>query len=714
MTDNSDDAIITEAKSRFKKAEEWESEARNNFIFDMRFANGDSSNLYQWDDDISDSRNRANRPCLTINKTKQHCLQIINDQRQNQSQIEVRPVGNGASYEAAKVFEGICRHIEYQSNAQAAYSNACYSQVVGGIGYWRVTTDYASDDSFDQEIFIKRIQDTLSVYLDPDISEADGSDARYGFIFTEMPRDEFEHQYPDEDDVSNQSSPFSGTGFAYDAWDAKDHVRIAEYFRKSNKSDKLHELDNGTTVRESDVKRSETKSPGMMNTLDAHSLRSREVDTPDIEWYLIAGNRIIEKKIFPGRYIPIVRVIGEETIIDKVLDRRGHTRALIDPQRIYNFWSSSAVEFVALQSKVPYMAAVEAIAGFELDYENANVENKAYLPYNSIDAAGNQIPKPERAPPPVMAQAYLEGMKIAAGEMQLVSGQYEANMGQKSNEVSGTAVDARQRQGENATYHYIDRFAQAIRFTGRILVGLIPLVYDTERVMKILSESGEQSTIHVNPNAQQGHQQVQDPDSPEFDPQAISAIFNPLVGIFDVEADIGPAYSSRRQETFHALSEILKADPQWMPIVGDIMMRAADFPMADELAERLRNMVPPQALGKGPDPEVQKLQQMLAQQAAIMTKQGEELVQAKAKQGALFAQKDIDTYNAETLRMKAVGAIDPDALRVVVRQLVSDALGTRINPLIAAHAAENAAMAQPPAPPPSQVLPPTPTEGAAQ
>lgn len=685
-----DDKILQEAKDRFKLVEDWESEARKNFVFDMQFANGDSTNLYQWPDQVSNDRGSTNRPCLTVNKTKQHCLQVINDQRQNQSQVEIRPVGNGASYEAAKVFEGIVRHIEYNSNAQDAYSNACYNQVIGGIGWWRITTDYAHDDSFDQEIYIKRVKDTLSVYLDPDIQEADGSDARYGFVFKEVPRDQFILEYSEYQ--ASSEAPLGGGSYDSDGWQTKDHVRVAEYFRRTTKSDKLHELDNGMTVRESDVKDAEANLPGMMGTLAQHSVRTRDVERPTIDWYLIAGNQIIEKKEWLGKYIPLVRVVGEETVINKVLDRSGMTRPLLDPQRIYNYWTSSAVEFVALQSKTPYVTPVEAIAGYEENWANANLENKAYLPYNGLNEAGQPIPKPERAPPPMMSQAYLDGLKLAAGEMQMVSGQYEANMGQKSNEVSGTAVEARQRQGENATYHFITRFGQAIRYTGRILVDLIPKIYDTKRVVMILAENGDQSMVDLDPNHPDAHQKMQDRDDPEFDPRAISAIFNPNVGQYEVEADIGPAYTTRRQETFNAISQIIKVNESLSPIIGDLLFKAADFPMADEIAERLHRMVPKQALGGAPDPQIEQLQHMLAQQHQLMAKQTEELSIAKMKLADSSSKADLDNYRAETDRMKAVGMIDPDAMRPIIRQLVSEALGTAINPIIAAHAKENAAM----------------------
>lgn len=692
---SSDEKVLYEAKERFRRVEEWERDSRNNFVFDMKFCYGDSNNFYQWADEIKSSRQGDNRPCLTINKAKIHCLQVINSQRQNPSQVEFRPIGYGASTHAAVILEGIYRHIEYISNAQAAYSNGGHGQVIAGIGFWRVICDYAHDNTFDQEIYIKRVIDPLSVYLDPDIQEADGSDARFGFVFVDMTREEFELEYPkfaDSDDLG--SSPIAGIDG--ESTKDQDHVRIMEYFRKVDKvTDKWHLLDNGDMVKESEV-----KDADLMGQLKVNSVNSRDIIEPCVEWYLIAGGKILKKTIFPSKYIPLVRVIGEETIIDGQLDRRGHIRSLIDPQRIYNYWSSSAVEFVALQSKSPYLAPIEAIEGYEEQWARANIDNAAYLPYVSMDDAGNQISKPERAPPPMMSSAYLDGMKVAAQELQMASGQYEANMGQKSNEVSGTAVDARRRQGDVATYHFIDRFSQAIQFTGRIILDMIPRVYDTARVIKILAEDGSHSTVQLDPNAPQAHEQLQSTDDPDYNPDEVQAIFNPNVGKYEVEVDIGPAFDTKRQEGFHAMMTIVQENPSLIPIMGDLLFKSADFPLADQIADRMHNMVPPQATGKGPDPQVADLQKMLAQQHDAMQKMSQELDQTKAKLLNQSTDKDIDQYKAETQRMAAVGQIDPEAMMPVVRQLASAALGQPVNPLIAAHMKDNAQMEQRPNAPP--------------
>jgi hypothetical protein len=688
MTKASDEKVIVEARKRFQQCKEYESPSRARYMDDVRFGNGDSQNLYQWPESIAQSRMRMDKPLLTVNRTRQYCNNILNDSRQNKPEIRIRPVGNGATFKAATIMEGLVRHIEYISNAQQAYDCASWGQVYGGIGWFRIVTDYAHDSSFDQEIFIRRIPDALSVYLDPAIIEYDGSDAMFGFVFRDLSRQEFERDYPKYKD-SISTAPLGESPSDPHGWLGKDRVRIAEYYRVVHESDTLHYLPDGNTMTESEAK------PGQLDDLRATSIQSREVDARKVEWYLIVGSEVVDQRDWPGKYIPLVRVVGEETVIDGQLDRKGHVRALIDAQRAYNYYTSAGIEFVALQSKTPWVAPVASIEGYETDWAQSNQVNLAVLPYNHMDDAGHEIPKPAREEPPVFAPAYLEGTKLAAQEMEVASGQSEATFGLPSNERSGKAIDSRARNAATSTYHYVDHLSTAIKFAGKIIIDLIPKIYDTPRTMKILGQDGTASTVQIDPAAMQGHQAMPPPkDGETFDPTDVSSIFNPSVGEFDVVSEIGPSYSTRRLETFNALTQILSQNESLTPLIGDLLFRNSDFNGADEIADRMKAMVPPHALGLGPDPQVQQLQQQLAQQHQVMAQMGQELAQSKSKAMGNDMQKDIDWFKAETERMKVVSAVDPAAMMPIIRQMVSEVLGTPINPIIAAHAAENAQMAQ--------------------
>jgi Phage P22-like portal protein len=704
-----DDDILKEAKARFERCETWERQARTNAKKDAKFANGDPYNLWMWDDDAKTSR--GGRPMLTNNKVRQHNLQIINDARQNKAQIKVTPTGGRATYEAAQVFAGIIRRIEYQSKAVDAYSTAIYHQVESGIGYVRVETDYIDQKSFDLELFVRRVSDPDTIYLDPDAKQFDKADMRFAFVFEDRPRDLFEEEYGEND--TPPPAAFDHT----DGWNDRDHVRIAEYWVRNDAEDTLHLLDDGSMLRDSDLEAGERAK------LKPRIVKSRKIAEPEVQWYRIVGNRIEEKRAWPGKYIPIVPFIGEETVISNELDRKGHTRAQIDPQKMYNYWSSAAVEQVALQTKSPYIASTRAIENYEEYWTNANVRNYSVLPYNDIDDDNRPIERPQREQPPVMAQAYVQGMQLARDDIMSVTGQYQAELGMPSNERSGIAIQQRQRQGDNATYHYIDNQAKGIRQVGRILLDLIPRVYDVARAMRIMAEDGSESEVHLVPQAPDAHQHVmmtpqgpqpitpgqakgiqQQPDDQNAGQPDVRVIFNPLVGRYDVEADVGPAFGTRRQEAFNAFSQIMSQNQQAFPIVGDFWAQNADFPGAEELADRLKRGLPPQ-YQPGPSPQVQQLQQQLQ----AISQHGQQLAQqADAEVASLKAQVvhlqeqakdkgrgiDIDDYKAETERLKAVAAADPAAAQVLIRSMLSDLLGMPALPVMHEHQAADAAHQQ--------------------
>lgn len=646
-----DKELMEEIRKRADHCASYESRARSLAIQDIRFANADSDNMWQWENALYNARLQADRPSLTINKVRQHNLQIVNDMRQRKVSPKVKPANNEASYEAAQVYEGIFRHIEYISNADPIYTSAVKTQVEGGIGYWRVTTDYVDGESFDQDIFIAPIKDPFSVYLDPDIKQPDGSDARYAFIFEDVIKEVFEELYPDFKNISGSQLNFGTINVAKDGY-----IRVCEYYRRQPVEKHIISYLEDPENPDSDYKTiayyDNNYPEEMINKLlDINTTRVRISKDYKIEWYKIAGDQIIDSDDWLGKYIPIVAIKGEETIIDGILDRKGHTRCLKDPQRMYNYFSSSAVEFTALQTKTPWIAPARAIANYEKIWKDANVRNQAVLVYNDMDDAGNPIDAPQRIVPPTPSQGYLQSMESAKQELMMASGQYEAEMGQKSNEVSGKAIDSRQRQGDAATYHFIDNFSIGILFTAKIILDLIPKIYDVKRVLKILGEDGTEQSVIVDPSIEKAHQS-------QVTKQGATMIFNPNVGKYDVYVDIGTNYLTKRQEAFNAITQIIEADPNLTPIIGDLLFRNADFPNADKIAERLERVVPAQAKGDAPSAneqkmqqELQELQKKLQELNATLQKTEENLEQQKTKTVAALERNDIKSYEAITKRI---------------------------------------------------------------
>lgn len=695
------DNIIVDCKKRFRRCEVWEDTFRKLFREDLKFSNGDSDNGYQWPDAQRKTRDVDAKPCLTINKTFQHNQLIINDIKQNLPSANIKAAGDEGSAEAADVLKQMVKHIEYRSNADSVFGCAAELQVQGGIGYWRVVSDYIDEETFDQEILYKPIRDSLKVMIDCDAQQFDKSDANYAFVFSDWENDAFNLKYGIKvDELSN-----TGIGDG-DTWIQNNNVRVCEYYVREWASDELWAIpkDDDQTQFHTILK-SELPDELRAKAEKKVGLKRRDVKKPKVKWYLIAGHQVIDEKEIPCKYIPIVCAIGWENIIDGKLERKGHTRQLKDPQRMYNYWSSSAVEHVALQGKQPYITDLRAVEGLEPYWRDANKENFAYLPYNGVDDDGNPIEKPERQQPPVMAQGYIQGMQNAGNELAMVSGQYQTQFGAPGPEEAGVAIQARRRQGGISTYHFSANFALAVQHCARITLDMIPHVYDTKRVIDIMADDGSISQMVIDPTQSVSVVRKQ------IDEKKAQTIFNPKVGRYEVMASTGPNYQTRREEAFEAFKQIVSASPELMKIVGDLMFKAADFPMADEISERLRRTIPAEILTGKPDPKVAALQQQV-QQLQQLLQMAKKAVDEKADKIA------VEEYRAETDRMHALidhEAFDPREVKALIQKTVAEMLkGVLPLPPIAPNGG-----GQPPQngavpPQPGQAVPNNPNQGQVQ
>lgn len=689
-----DQRIVQEAKGRFKRVEDYESDFWVLYVQDVKFALGDSDNGWQWPDDLRKDRETNKRPTLTVNKVGPLCRLITNDQRQNKSSVTIRPANDAASYDAAQIYEGLVRQIEYASNAQAIYDDVGDSQVEGGIGYCKVNTQYVDSDpppdadaaSFDQECMIEPVPAHRNVYLDCDIKQKDGSDAEWAFIFDDVPDEEYDAQYGDD------VAPGAGDGLTEaDNWTREGYTRVAEYYRIVKTPDELiwitDDDGNTSTFRKSEM-------PDAVRPLvsklreegDPERFKCRPVEKRQLEWYKIAGSRIVERRKLKGRYIPIARAVGIERVVDGKLVRKGHVRQLKDCQRMYNYNSSGQVEFGALQTKTPWVVAAASIQGQEQAWNNANRSNAAYLTFKHKDKDGDAMPAPQRIDAPGTSPAFIQGMEIADKEMMMASGQFHDAQGKESNAISGKAIMQRQRQGDTATYHFIDGMALMIRHLGKILIDLIPLVYNTERVAQILGKDGKQQQVKIDPNAKQAYQKM------EQDKDDIVAIFNPGKGRYEVESDPGPSYATRRQEAWAAFVQIITGSPELINDIGDYMFQQADFPLADKIAERLRakirNTQPWLLDDEAPGPIMQKLQADLNSATQQIGELLEKLADEKGKVKSRDQKRDIEAFRAESSRIKDFGNTvkdlvgDPKSQRMLmaaVQQLLGDIYGEDIS-----------------------------------
>lgn len=645
-----DDKILQQAKDRFKLCQLWEGQFQRLYWLDVKFALGDSDNGWQWPTELKNQRELNMRPSLTINKTQMQVLMIVNEGRKNKPSIKVRPVGETVSSKAAEVWEGLMRHIEYASKAQSIYDDACESQVQGGIGYWRVITDYVDENSFDQDIFIAPVQDHMGVMLDPAIKHKDGSDAKFGFIFENMNRKEFERQYPDiELPLANASSPFDENG----DWITTEEVRIAEYYRLVEHRDQLIHLEtsdgDASTFLRSEVPSVFKKALEEAEDAKSSKLKTRNVIRKELEWYKICGVKIIDRRRLKGKYIPLIRLPGRERRVEGRLERKGLVRTLKDAQRMYNYNVSGEAEVVGLQTKSPYLAPVAAIEGNEDAWFNSNRQNAAVLTWRHKDEDGGDIPPPQRIEPPTPSAAFIEGIRISAADMEMASGMYSPQQQNPALERTPKAIDQRNRISDTANYDFVDNLGLAIAHTGRVILDMAPHYYDTQRIIKIMAKDGSLADIYIDPDAQDPYKELVE------DENITKIILNPKIGRYLVQADIGPAYATQLQEAWNAIVQIISGSPELINVFGDLMFKAADFPMADLIAERIRrqiNNTAPWLLDDTKEgPLVAQLQGQIADLSQKLAGALQDLAEKKLALKSKSEMRDIDVYDAHTRRI---------------------------------------------------------------
>ena len=633
------DAIIRLARARMDEAYSAEQPHRERAEDDLRNVIGD-----QWPDEERNEREADGRPCLTINILAQNVRQVTGQIRSLNPAIKVTAADSAANKDTAEVIEGMIRHIENKSDASSVYEAATESAAASSIGYWRIRADYAEGDTFDQELKIERVFNPFSVFLDPFAKDPTRKDARYGFVVAEVPKEEFEAQYPDAT-VSAITSDHKLPSF--EQWMTSDSITVAEYFWIEEKEHEIALLPSGQVIRGPFPKGVELK-------------RKRMVKDPQVMWAKITGADVLEGPMeFPCRYIPIVAVTGEEWHLGEETYRSSVIRFAKDPQRMFNYAASTDAEVTAAQPKAPFMVSTKQIAGLEDFWAEMGV-NRPYLVYNSDPDAGGM---PSRMQPPVASQALQLQMQMAAENIKRTTGIYDASLGARSNETSGRAILARKEESQNATSIYADNMVKAITHTGCILVDMIPRIYDTQRMVRILGEDGQEKMETIN-------QMVMTANGPQT--------YNDMtVGRYDVNVSVGPSYSAKREETQQGLQSLLQAVPGAAQLIGDLYVSTMEWEHADRAAERLRKMLPPGVAEESDEemtPEQMQAKQMQMQQAQIeaqMQQEAQAIAKAKAEAEAAEAQGKARKANAEADTIEFDLAVKRGAVKAAVEEAVA-------------------------------------------
>ncbi len=652
MADTKKDALHAEGIKIYDFAVERESENRRNYEDDIRFARLGE----QWPEEVRKARELEGRPCLTVNRLPAFIRQVTNDARQNKPSIKFHPVGDGADQWTAKVLDGLARNIEYSSNADVAYDTALDNAVSGGFGYFRITTDYAGDDVFDQDIRIERVANSLSVIPDAYCMDADSANWDNAFIIDTYSKEAFTKRWPKADQASFEGD----TQDMSSGWMEGDEIRVAEWWKRREVEATLLQLSNGMCMFQEEF----DKAADLFEVAGITVTQTRPTKTMKVTQHIMNGCEILETNEWGGKYIPIIPVYGDEIVIDGKRYLMSLIHFAKDPQQMMNYWRTVSTELVAMAPKAPWIGKVGAFST-DPNWSTANTVSHPYLEYDGAEAPKRQF---FDGPP---AGALQEAMN-ASEDMKSVMGLFDASLGAKSNESSGRAILARQREGDVSTFNFTDNLSRAIRHAGRVICDLIPKVYSAERIIRTIHEDGSNENVKINAQTQPTAAEAKDQKEQA---EGIMRVYDLTTGKYDVTCEAGPSFTTKREEAAAQMTEFMRAVPAAGGLIGDLLAKNLDWPGADEIAERLKLMLPPQAQEK--NPALEQANQQMQQMQQVMQQLQQQLAD-KDRDKSLDADKiKIDAFNAETNRLKVMApGFGPAEVQAVVMQTIQQVLSS--------------------------------------
>ncbi len=648
--------VIKQARDRLKADQEYWSENYRKAREDAKFLSDDD--YAQWDENDYNNRVSSGRPALTIDHLTQFIHQVANDIRINTPTINIIPVGFDSSQEVAETLKGLIKSIEYRSNADNAYDTAVFNAIKQGIGFLRVDHDYVDDNSFDQELKICRVTNPLSVWLDSCSYEVDGRDAKHGTIVEQIKVSEFKRLYPGKEPNSFDSDE------VLTSRQDDDFIAIAEHFV-------IEETEKTIGINE--------KGEVFELTGKQKAKRTRTVKERKVMRYKLSGSDILEETVFPGKYIPIVPVYGEENWIDGKRYLFSLIRKSKGAQKMLNYWKSLETELIMKSPIAPVMAAEGQVEDYAADWLNPS--KAGVLRYKTQDAQGNAVGAPQRLEPPMIPSGVINASRGAVDDIKSTMGIYNASLGIRSNEQSGVAIAQRKQEGDVATFHFADNLSKAITQVGRILVSAVKDVYDTARILRIIGAEDEPKQVGVNGEMADDQEETIDLTK----------------GSYDVRVVTGASYTTLRQESVEALQAIFNSQPELMQVMGDLYFKYSDFAGAQAMANRMKKVIDPKFLEKddreemqeeeAPDPEKLQMTQIIQEgQVALQTMQQEietlkAQLQDKQMEVALKAQMEDKKIQADLSKTENEAVVKMQEIDLKQKEIDLKAIDiqTRIN-----------------------------------
>ena len=620
--------LLTDMRKRYKDSLDADEEQRRDAMEDMKFATLPG---YQWDE--NQKKERGKRPCYEFNKIRVTGKRIINNMRDNRPAGKVRGTEDNDK-DTAEIYEGLIRNI-WNRGGDAAIDYAAEYQVFGGMGAWRITTDYIADDVFEQDIGVDTLVNPFCLFSDPAAKDALKRTARYWILTEKIPNEVYEAEYPKADIIDFPSHEFDDD----EEWQDDEETRIAEYWYKEPVEKELWQLQDGKVI--------DSASDEARAIPEEAIVKRRMVETFDIMMCIASGNAILKGPVkWAGSQFPFVPVYGEYYIIDGKTHWNGITRFAKDAQRSYNVSRTAVTETIAMAPQAKYWATVDQAEGHTTSWKTAHQKNYPFLLYSPDPLAPGPPQRMGGADIPV---ALIQESQLAAEEINMVTGIYQQDVGAPNQAKSGKQELARMAAGNIATFNYQDNMAQAIERTWELLIDLIPQVYSTERELRVLGADGAEDYVRINTIV----------NGPEGVPIKVHDMAQ---GKYDVTITVGPSFTTKRQEAAETYQALLQSSPDMFPIVGDLIFKSMDLPYSDEIAERLAAMLPPQIQAlQNKDaqmpPEIMQMMQQ-AEQAQMMVQEQMAQVQQAAQEVEQEAQNAAkETGKAEKAKSEVNMAI---------------------------------------------------------
>lgn len=584
-----DAALLKEIRERYAAADAAWRPLREERRTDMRYVCGDP-----WSEKDRKAREDAFRPCISHDELSQYVNAVVNNARQNKRGIKFSPSGAGADDNTAMLREDLVRTIEYRSQAQSAYITAYQQCVEGSYGFFRLSRKYVSDQSFDQEIVVKAIPNPDSVLYDPDVREADWSDAQYCFLVEPLTREEFKRRWPK---ARIQDFGFDAMRLAKD-WISERNVLTAEYWRVESKPGNIYLLKDGSLS-------TDPKDAGK-------AVKSRDIERKCVVQYFTNGVEILERNEQPGTLLPIIPCAGIERYVDNGDGAKRVLFSLIrlarEPQMTLAYLCSQQMEEASLSPKATFIGYT---GQFETDSEAWETINK--IPHARVQAdpvvdgaTGAILPLPTRIPFTPNFQAYEVAKDSARRAIQAAMGISPLpTAAQRQNEKSGVALERIDQAQQLGSYGFADNFERALCYAGRVMDEWIPVVYDSEREMALHRRDDSHEMVQLNTP-----EPYVDPKSNEEKQYDTSA------GDHHVTISAAPSYQSQREEAASFLDTLiqnLKGLPLAPPQAQHLLSLAIRMRQLGPLGDQMAEIIDPTANGNGQQQQLAAQQQQMAQ-----------------------------------------------------------------------------------------------------